>query len=103
MSYPGEHYVLYICQYPMVFCPKCRRKVMVGGFEQRPQETLLPVSKGLGCELELEEMLDQVHLLYEVDPKLGMHPLVKWAKRSGSRCGHIQMVYRWLEVLPWRS
>ena len=41
---------------------------MVGGFKQRPKETLLPVSKGLCREiLEREEMPDYVHPLCEVD------------------------------------
>ena len=70
----------------MVFCPKFRRKVLVGGVDKRLKEIIDQVAKELGCEiLELEGMPDQVHILCEVDPQCGIHEFVKRAKGVSSR------------------
>jgi len=70
----------------VVFCPKYRRKVLVGGVEKRLKEVIQQVAKELACEvLELEVMPDHVHLLCDVDPQLGVHKFVKRVKGSSSR------------------
>jgi len=69
MSYKSNRHVLYSCKYHVVFCPKYRRKVLVGGVEKRLKEVIQQVAKELACEvLELEVMPDHVDLLCEVDP-----------------------------------
>ena len=86
MSYKSNRHVLYACKYPGVFCPKFRRKVLVGGVDKCRKEIIDQVAKELGCEiLELEVMPDPVHILCEVDPQYGIHKFVKRAKGVSSR------------------
>lgn len=78
MSYKSNRHVLYSCKYHVVFCPKYRRKVLVGSVEKRLKEIIYQVAKELDCEvLELEVMPDHVHILCEVDPQFGIHKFVK--------------------------
>ena len=88
MSYKSNRRVLRFasCKYHVVFCPKYRRKVLVGGVEKRLKAIIHRVAKELGCEiLELEVMPDHVHILCEVDPQFGVHKFVKRVKGVSSR------------------
>ena len=77
--------MLYSCKYHVVFCPKYRRKVLVGGVHKRLKEIIDQVAKELSCEvLELEVMPDHVHMLCEVDPQFGVHRFVKQVKGRSS-------------------
>jgi putative transposase len=79
-------YVLYSCKYHVVFCPKYRRKVLVGGVDKRLKEIIYQVAKELGCEvLEFEVTPDHVHILCEVDPQFGVHKFVKRVRGRSSR------------------
>ena len=80
-----HRHVLYSCKYHVVFCPKYRRKVLVGGVDKRLKEIFDQVAKELSCEvLELEVMPDHVHMLCEVDPQFGVHRFVKQVKGRSS-------------------
>ena len=86
MNYKSNRHVLYSYKYHVVFCPKYRRKVLVGGVEKRMKEITCQVAKELECEiLEMEVMPDQVHILCEVDPQFGVHRFVKQVKGQSSR------------------
>ena len=70
----------------MVWCPKYRRKVLVGNVEHRQKEVMVEVCNELNVEiLEMEIMPDHVHLLLEVDPQFGIHRAVKAIKGKTSR------------------
>ena len=89
MSYPMKFksncHVLYSCKYHVVFCPKYRRKVLVGSVDKRLKEIIYQVAKELSCEvLELDVMPDHVHILCEVDPQFGVHKFVKRVKGRSS-------------------
>ena len=85
-NFKSSHHVLYSCKYHVVFCPKYRRKVLVGGVDKRLKEIIYQVAKDLKCEvLELEVMPDHVHILCEVDPQFGIHKFVKRVKGVSSR------------------
>jgi len=85
-KFKSNRHVLYSCKYHVVFCPKYRRKVLVGGVDKRLKEIIYQVAKELGCEvLELEVMPDHVHILCEVDPQFGIHKFVKRVKGRSSR------------------
>ena len=85
-KFKSNRHVLYCCKYHVVFCPKYRRKVLVGGVDKRLKEIIYQVAKELGCEvLELEVMTDHVHILCEVDPQFGVHKFVKRVKGRSSR------------------
>ncbi len=78
--------IVYSCKYHVVWCPKYRRKVLVGDVEQRLKELLQEVCNLHKAEIiELEIMPDHVHLLVEVDHQFGIHRLIKEIKGNTSR------------------
>jgi putative transposase len=78
--------VFFSCKYHVVFCPKYRRKVLVGGIDVRLKEIVEQVATELQVDiLELEVMPDHVHILCEVDPQLGIHKFVRNVKGRSSR------------------
>lgn len=78
--------IVYPCKYHVVWCPKYRRKVLVGWIEARLKELIEEIYEELQSELiELEIMPDLVHLLLEVDPQLGVHKVIKTIKGKTSR------------------
>ena len=81
MEYKNNGNVAYSCKYHVVFCPKCRRPVLVDGVDGRLREIALEVADEMGFEIiEMEVMPDHVHMLLEVDPQLGIHKAVKRIK-----------------------
>lgn len=86
MSYRSNNNVIYSCKYHVVWCPKYRRKVLVGAVEDRLKCLIRQIAKERQSEIiELEIMPDHVHLLVEVDPQYGIHKLVKQIKGQTSR------------------
>ena len=86
MSYKNNNNIVYSCKYHVVFCPKYRRKVLVGDVESRLKELIQRICADhhIGL-LEMEVMPDHVHLLLEVDPQYGIHKAVKTIKGITSR------------------
>ncbi|MDT0306069.1 IS200/IS605 family transposase [Streptomyces sp. DSM 44917] len=77
--------VTFQCAFHVVWCPKYRRRVLGGGIEARLKEIIREVVTEKGAWLvELEVMPDHVHLLVEVDPRFGVHRLVKAIKGRSS-------------------
>ena len=96
MEYKSNNNVVCSCRYHVVFCPKCRRPVLVDGVDGRLREIALEVADEMGFNIiEMEAMPDHVHMLLEVDPQLGIHKAVK---RIKGRTGHDLR-----EELPWQS
>ncbi|MEZ0364516.1 IS200/IS605 family transposase [Mycobacterium sp. pUA109] len=86
--------IAFQCAYHVVWCPKYRRKVIGGPMETRLKQIIGEVITEKGAWLiEMETMVDHVHLLVEVDPQFGVHRLVKAIKGRSSR------VLR--EEFPW--
>ena len=86
MEYKNSNNVVYSCKYHVVWCPKYRRKVLVGDVETRFKELVQVVCEELNIDLlEMEVMPDHVHLLLEVDPQFGIHKAVKAIKGRTSR------------------
>ncbi|MHB1553472.1 MAG: IS200/IS605 family transposase [Acidimicrobiales bacterium] len=78
--------VMFRCAYHVVWCPKYRRKVLVGKVEERLKELIAEVvEEKQGWLVEVETMPDHVHLLVEVDPQFGIHRMVKAIKGRTSR------------------
>ena len=81
MEYKSNNNVVYSCKYHVVWCPKYRRKVLVGEVELRLKELLKQYSVEVNVDIiEMEIMPDHVHLLLEVDPQYGIHKAVKFLK-----------------------
>jgi len=86
MKYKSNNNVVYSCKYHVVFCPKYRRKVLVGDVESRLKEIVINVCAEHGIDLlEMEIMPDHVHFLLEVDPQFGIHKAIKTIKGVSSR------------------
>lgn len=86
MNYKSNNNIVYSCKYHIVFCPKYRRKVLVGGVETRLREIVKQVCADNKIDIvEMEIMPDHVHLLLEVDPQFGIHKAIKTIKGTSSR------------------
>jgi putative transposase len=79
--------VVFDCKYHVVFCPKYRRKVLVGTIETRFKEIVCSMCAEMNVQLvEMEVMPDHVHLLLAaVDPQFGIHRVIKAIKGRSSR------------------
>jgi len=85
IQYKSNSNVIYSCKYHIIWCPKYRRKVLVGCIETRLREIISQVCIERCCEIiELEIMPDHVHLLVEVEPQYGVHKF-KGIKGRSSR------------------
>ena len=85
-TYKSNRNVFSSCHYHTVWCPKYRRKVLIGPIETRLKEIIEQIC--LECQAEMEElevMPDHVHLLVSVDPQFGIHRLIKLIKGRSSR------------------
>jgi len=86
IKYKSNNNVVYSCKYHVVWCPKYRRKVLIGAVETRLKEIIKDVCIEFKSEMiEMEIMPDHVHLLVEVDPQFGIHRLIKNIKGRTSR------------------
>jgi len=85
-TYKSNRNVWYSCHYHVVWCPKYRRKVLIGPIEPRLQEIIRQACHEYRAEIEeMEIMPDHVRLLVSVDPQFGIHRLVKLVKGRSSR------------------
>ena len=86
MNYKSNNNVFYSCKYHVVWCPKYRRKVLIGAVEPRLKELIQEAAAEVNVEIiEMEIMPDHVHLLLGVDPQFGIHRAVKAIKGYTSR------------------
>jgi len=78
MEYKSNRNVVYSCKYHVVWCPKYRRKVLVGGISERLKELIVQRCAEIRADIiEMEIMPDHVHLLVEVDPQFGINQAVR--------------------------
>ena len=76
-QYQQDHSIVFSCQYHCVFCPKYRRKVLVDGIDTRLKELILEKQDDYGYKIiDMEVMPDHVHLLIDVDPRIGIVKIV---------------------------
>ena len=85
MKYKSNNNVVYSCKYHVVWCPKYRRKVLVGTVSDRLKELIIQRCSEIQANLiEMEIMPDHVHLLIEVDPQYGINKAVRSIKGFSS-------------------
>lgn len=85
MGYKSNNNVVYSCKYHVVWCPKYRRKVLVGDVETRLKELIVVACSEKQVDIiQMEVMPDHVHLILEVDPQFGIHRAVKHIKGVSS-------------------
>jgi putative transposase len=86
MEYKSNNNVVYSCKYHVVWCPKYRRKVLVGAVSERLKELIVQRCSEINAEIiEMEIMPDHVHMLVEVDPQFGINKAVRSIKGLTSR------------------
>lgn len=86
MRHHSSRSIVFNCQYHIVFCPKYRRKVLVGEIEKRLKEIVLEVSKDVDVEIiEMETDKDHIHILAQIHPQFGVNKFVKMIKGKSSR------------------
>ena len=84
--YRSSDHLTYSCQYHVVFCPKYRRKILVGKYKERVIEVFKEVAaKRNFLIIEMEVMPDHVHLLIDCNPKFGICKCVCQLKDTSSR------------------
>lgn len=85
-EYRSNRNIFFACHYHVVWCPKYRRKVLVGPIEARLKQIISEVCREHQAEIEeLEVMPDHVHLLVNADPQFGIYRLIKLIKGRSSR------------------
>ncbi|GAA2036469.1 IS200/IS605 family transposase [Yaniella flava] len=85
-GYRSNRNVVFNCQYHVVWCPKYRRNVLDEPIQGRLRDIIYEVCDERDASIiELEIMVDHVHLLVEVDPQYGIHRLIKNIKGRSSR------------------
>lgn len=86
MDYRSNRNVVFACQYHVIFCPKYRRKVLVGEVEQRLNTIAREVAAEMDVVIiEMETNQDHIHLLVSVDPQWGINRFIKTLKGRSSR------------------
>lgn len=85
-KYKSSKHLVFSCQYHVIFCPKYRRKVLTGKIAERLKELILEKQEVFQYEiLDMEVMPDHVHLLIDVDPKIGVYSVVSKIKGYTSK------------------
>ena len=72
--------------YHIIWCPKYRRKVLVGEVETRLKELLPELAEESGCTIDtMEVMPDHIHIFLKGTPTIPIHLIVKNLKGKSSR------------------
>jgi putative transposase len=94
--YHTDHSIVYSCQYHVIFCPKYRRKVLTDAVAARLNELVLAKQAEYGYTvIEMEVLPDHVHLLLDVDPRLGINVVV--GKIKGCTSHELRNEFPWLK------
>jgi REP-associated tyrosine transposase len=90
---------VYSAKYHLIWCPKYRRRVLVGGVDARLQAIVAEVVAEVGAEIiEIEVMPDHVHLLAEFSPPVPLSEFVRLTKGRSPRL--LRMEFPRLRRLP---
>ena len=94
--YHTDHSIVYSCQYHIIFCPKYRRAVLEDAVARRLKEMILEKQAEYGyAVMSMEIMPEHVHLLLDVDPRVGVNNVV--AKIKGYTSHELREEYPWLK------
>ena len=94
--YHTDHSIVYSCQYHVIFCPKYRRAVLEDAVARQLKEMILEKQAEYGyAVMSMEIMPEHVHLLLDVDPRVGINNVV--AKIKGYTSHELREEYPWLK------
>ncbi|MGB8024930.1 MAG: IS200/IS605 family transposase [Nitrososphaeraceae archaeon] len=69
-QYKTDDHLVYSCQYHVIFCPKYRRKVLTEDIASRLKSLIMEKQSEYQYDvLDMNIMLDHVHLLLDVNPR----------------------------------
>lgn len=94
--YHTDHSIVYSCQYHVIFCPKFRRKVLTGAVAERMRDLVMAKQAEYGyVVMDIAVQPDHVHLLLDVDPRVGVHTVV--GKIKGFTSHELRNEFPWLK------
>jgi putative transposase len=80
-QYKSDKRLIYSCQYHIIFCPKYRRHVLKDGIDIRLKELINEKQDGYEYTvLGMEVLPDHVHLLLDINPKVGVYQVISKIK-----------------------
>ena len=85
-SYRRKEACVFLMNYHVVFCPKRRRKILVGPIRARLMRIIWETAPDLECDvLALEVMPDHVHIFLSATPQWAPNQLVGRLKGKSAR------------------
>jgi len=85
-AYQHKTTSVFLLNYHFVWCPKRRRKILIGAIQERLVELLREKATAMGWEvIALEVMPDHLHLFIGVDPNVAPFQIVHALKSHTSR------------------
>jgi putative transposase len=85
-KYKSNNNIVFSCKYHIVWCPKYRRKVLVGDVEKRLKEIINELALELNVEIiEMETDKDHINILIDIDPQFGVMKFIRLAKGRSSK------------------
>jgi putative transposase len=85
MQYKHSRNKVFLINYHLIWCPKRRKKVLVGDIKIRLEQIINEVAKEKDVEiLALEIMPDHLHLFISSHPNILIHNLIKAFKGRSS-------------------
>lgn len=85
-TYKTNNNIVYSCKYHVVWCPKYRRKVLIGEVETRLKKLIIEVCADINVDIiKIEIMPNYVYMFLEAAPKFGVHKAIKQIKSKTSR------------------
>lgn len=85
MEYQHARNKVYLVNYHLIWCPKRRKKVLVGNIKTRLEQIIKQVAKEKNSEvLSLEILPDHIHLFVSSHPNIPAHNLIKAFKGRSS-------------------
>lgn len=98
-KFRSNNNVVFNCRYHVVFCPKRRKKVLIGRIAERFLEIASEVCDDLNIDLLASEVMpDHVHPALGVDPQFGINRAVRRIK--GATSGYLRKEFPELLKLP---
>lgn len=72
---------IYNIGYHIIWCPKYRKRIIVGNVEIRLKEILLDKAIAIGCTIDtMETMPDHIHLFIKAPPTIAIAKIVQMLK-----------------------
>lgn len=85
-AYRRKETCVFLLNYHVIFCPKRRRKILVGAIRNRLMQIIWETAPELECDvLALEVMPDHVHLFLSAAPQWAPNQLIGRIKGKSAR------------------